>query len=267
MYQYGVVDWILLFFVYGFFGWIFETTYVSFRKRQFVNRGFLRGPVLPIYAFGAIIILFVTIPLRGNPVAIYFAGTVAATLLELVVGLAMESIFKVKYWDYSNQKFQYKGVICLSSSIAWGFLALFLTEVVHKPIEKLMFQISPVLEIILVAVLGSVFVVDTAISVKAALDLKKMLEKMTAMRRELEELQEQFAEHMVEKLEAYQHFKKKLEEYREYSKSYGVLKAQILRAHPSATSAKYKEALRDIRKSIEDEIKEKKEKIKNKLEK
>lgn len=300
MYQYGVADWILLFFVYGFFGWIFETTYVSLRKRQFVNRGFLRGPVLPIYASGAIIILFVTIPLSGNPVAIYFAGTVAATLLELVVGLAMESIFKVKYWDYSSQKFQYKGVICLSSSIAWGFLALFLTEVIHKPIERMLFQIPSVVEYILVAVLGVLFITDTIVSVKAALDLKEMLEKMTAMRMELEELQEQFVEHAAEKketilkaanvrkerilerveeykeellenapekLEAYKNFKKKLDEYREYSKSYGKLKAQLLKAHPSATSAKYKEALRDMRKSIEDEIKEKKEKIKNKLEK
>ena len=173
----------------------------------------------------------------------------------------------MKYWDYSNQRFQYKGVICLSSSIAWGFLALVLTEIVHKPIEKIMFQSSPVLEYILVAVFGSVFLVDTIISVKAALDLKKMLEKMTVMRRELEELQEQFAEHMVERKEAYRHFKKKMTEYREYSKGYGVLKAQLLKAHPSATSKKYKEALRDVRKSIEDEIKEKKEKIKNKLRK
>lgn len=263
MYQYGVADWILLFFIYGFFGWFFETTYVSARNHRFVNRGFLKGPVLPIYAFGAIIILFVTIPLRGNPVAIYFAGTLVATLWELIVGLAMESIFKVKYWDYSSQKFQYKGVICLSSSIAWGFLALFLTEVIHKPIEKVMFQSLPMLKYILVAIFGIIFITDTVISVKAALDLKKMLEKMTVMRMELEEL----LGNTQERLEAYQHFKSKLEEYREYSKSYGALKAHLLKAHPSATSAKYKEALKDIRKYIEDEIKEKKNKIKNKFDK
>lgn len=195
---------------------------------------------------------------------IYFAGAAAATLLELVVGLAMEGMFKVKYWDYSNQRFHYKGVICLSSSIAWGFLALFLTGVIHKPIERVMFQISPVLEYVLVVVFGVIFVTDTVISVKAALDLKVMLEKMTVMRKELEEIQEQFAEHAIEKKE---HWKKKLEEYREYSKSYGILKAQLIKAHPSATSAKYREALRDMRKSIEDEIKEKRQKIKNKLEK
>ena len=300
MYQYSVADWILLFFIYGFFGWIFETNYVSVRKRKFVNRGFLRGPILPIYASGAIIMLFASIPFEGNLVATYFAGMAAATLLELVVGLAMESTFKVKYWDYSNQKFQFKGVICLSSSIAWGFLTLFLTEVIHKPIERVMFQIPQVVEAVLVVVLGIVFLADTIASVKAALDLRKMLEKMTVMRKELEEMHEQFLESAAEKkdiilkaasqrkerfleriedykeeilentpekLEAYHQLRGKLEEYRQYSKNYGVLKAELLKAHPSASSAKYREALRDMRKFIEDDLKEKKNKLKNKMEK
>ncbi len=300
MYEYSVADWVLLFFIYGFFGWIFETAYVSVRKRKFVNRGFLRCPILPIYASGAIIMLFVTIPFEGNLAATFFAGMAAATILELIVGLAMENIFKVKYWDYSNQKFQFKGVICLSSSIAWGFLTLLLTEVIHKPIEQMMLQIPQTVEYILVAVLGIIFVTDTVISVKAALDLKEMLEKMTAMRKELEEMQEQFLEaaaekkdtilkaatqrkerfvermedykeelleNAPEKLEAYRQLKSKLEEYREYSRTYGRLKAQLLKAHPSASSAKYKEALRDMKKFIEEDIKGKKEKLKNKLEK
>lgn len=300
MYQYSVADWILLFFIYGFFGWIFETAYVSIRNRKFVNRGFLRGPILPIYASGAIIMLFASIPFEGNIVATYFAGMVAATLLELVVGLAMESIFKVKYWDYSNQKFQFKGVICLSSSIAWGFLTLFLTEVIHKPIERAMFQIPQVVEFVLVVVLGIIFLADTIASVRAALDLRMMLEKMTVMRKELEEMHEQFLETAAEKkdiilkaasqrkerfleriedykeeilestpekLEAYHQLRGKLEEYRQYSKNYGVLKAELLKAHPSASSAKYREALRDMRKFIEDDLKGKKNKLKNKMEK
>lgn len=296
MYQYTVADWILLFFIYGFFGWIFETIYVSVRRRKFINRGFLRGPILPIYASGAIIMLFASIPFTGNLAATYFAGMVAATILELIVGLAMESIFKVKYWDYSNQKFQYKGVICLSSSIAWGFLTLFLTEVIHKPVERIAFGLPKIAEYILVAVLSAVFLADTIVSVKAALDLRKMLEKMTLMRQELEELQEQLLEYAEgkkdtilkaanerkerflervedykeelfenapERLEVYQKLKGSLKEYKEYTKRYGILKAELLKAHPSASSAKYKEALHDIIESIEDEIKARKIKKKS----
>lgn len=291
MYQYTVADWILLFFIYGFFGWIFETIYVSVCRRKFINRGFLRGPILPIYASGAMIMLIASIPFTGNLVATYFAGMVAATILELFVGLAMESIFKVKYWDYSNQKFQYKGVICLSSSIAWGFLTLFLTEVIHKPVERIVFSIPQIAEYILAAVLSAVFLADTIVSVKAALDLRKMLEKMTLMRQELEKMQEQLLEYAEgkkdtilkaaserkerfmervedyreelfenapERLEIYQKLKGSLKEYKEYTRRYGTLKAELLKAHPSASSAKYKEALRDIIESIEDEIKERK---------
>ncbi len=79
---------------------------MSIKKKRWVNRGFLHLPLLPLYGTGAVLILFVTLPFRGNWILTYFSGMVAATLLELVVGLGMEAIFKVKYWDYSNQKFQ-----------------------------------------------------------------------------------------------------------------------------------------------------------------
>ena len=82
------------------FGWVFETTVVSVQQRRFVNRGFLDGPMLPIYGFGASIMLHVALPLYDRPVALFFAGMVVATAFEYVVGVLMETIFKVKYWDY-----------------------------------------------------------------------------------------------------------------------------------------------------------------------
>ena len=90
---------------------IFESCYVSFRKKEWVNRGFLHGPFLPIYGSGAVMMLFVSEPFKNNLILTYFAGVVGATLLELVTGAAMEALLKVRYWDYSNQKFNYKGYI------------------------------------------------------------------------------------------------------------------------------------------------------------
>lgn len=132
--SYSVLQWLLFFYIYCFIGWCFESAYVSLKKRRFVNRGFLKLPMLPIYGSGAIAILIVTIPVRDNLWLVWLFGMISATLLELVTGAVMELLFKVKYWDYSNQKFNYKGYICLSSSIAWGFLSLLLTEVIHEPI-------------------------------------------------------------------------------------------------------------------------------------
>lgn len=135
--QYTTQQWLLYFYVYCFLGWIFESCYVSFRKKQWVNRGFLHGPFLPIYGSGAVMMLFVSEPFKDNLILTYFAGVVGATLLELVTGAAMEALLKVRYWDYSNQKFNYKGYICLSSSVAWGFLTILMNEVFHPAVERM----------------------------------------------------------------------------------------------------------------------------------
>ena len=155
MYHYTFIQWLFFFYFYCFFGWIFESTYVSICKRKFVNRGFMRGPFLPIYGSGAIMMLVVSMPFQDNLILTYLAGCVGATVLELVTGLTMEALFKVRYWDYSNQKFNYKGVICLSSTLAWGFLTLFMTQFLHKIVEALVFRI-PAMVINIVTVVLSV---------------------------------------------------------------------------------------------------------------
>ena len=121
MYAYSAAQWMLLFYFYCVVGWCFESTVVSFGERRFVNRGFLHGPMLPLYGTGAILLILVSIPLRGrSPVVLFLAGMIAATALEYVTGVVMEAIFGVKYWDYSTHRFQFQGRICLQSSLAWA---------------------------------------------------------------------------------------------------------------------------------------------------
>ncbi len=119
MFHYEFCQWLSFFYLYCIFGWCFESTYVSLKQHCFVNRGFLKGPWLPLYGSGAVLVLLITMPFDQHPLAVYIAGLIGATLLELVTGEAMVRLFKVRYWDYSNQHFQYKGHICLSSSIVW----------------------------------------------------------------------------------------------------------------------------------------------------
>ena len=90
MYTYAWYHWLTFFYIYCFFGWIFESTYVSLKQHHFVNRGFLRGPMLPIYGFGAVILLHVSLPLYDKPVALFLASMVAATVFEYIVGVIME---------------------------------------------------------------------------------------------------------------------------------------------------------------------------------
>ena len=189
MYHYTLIQWLFFFYFYCFFGWVFESTYVSVKSRKFVNRGFMRGPFLPIYGSGAIMMLVVSMPFQDNLILTYLAGCVGATVLEFVTGTVMEALFKVRYWDYSNQKFNYKGHICLGSTLAWGFLTIFMTEFLHRGVEKLVFSIPDLIITILTIALTLVILVDFTLSFKAALDLRDVLIGLDKAKAEMERIQ------------------------------------------------------------------------------
>ena len=188
MHIYTAGQWVLLFFFYCFCGWIWESCYVSLCQRHWVNRGFLHGPLLPIYGSGAIIILFATLPVAGNLALVWLLGMLAATLLEYVTGAAMERLFKVRYWDYSQKKFNLDGHICLSSSIAWGFFSILLVKFIHPPIARLLADVPAWLVDPLALLLTAAFTVDVVQSVQAALDLRDVLTRLTEENEDLRRL-------------------------------------------------------------------------------
>ena len=194
--SYSFQQWLLFFYIYCFFGWCFESTYVSLRKHRFVNRGFLHSPLLPIYGSGAVVMLLVTLRIRSYAVLMFFAGMIGATALELVVGLAMEAIFEVKYWDYSNQKFNYRGVICLSSSLCWGLFTVLLNKVIHQPVESFVLGLPAAAVTVTVCVISVIFLCDTVVSVKVALGIRDMLDARVRLKKELGELQEGISEQL-----------------------------------------------------------------------
>lgn len=189
MYQYTIVQWLFFFYFYCFFGWCFESTVVSIDQKKPVNRGFMRGPFLPIYGSGAIMMLLVSRPFQDSLILTYIAGCVGATVLEYVTGVTMEALFKVRYWDYSDKKFNFQGHICLSSTLAWGFLTILMTEVVHKEVEKIVFLIPGNVLTIATYVLSLLIFADFALSFKAALDLRDVLIQMERAKAELMRVQ------------------------------------------------------------------------------
>lgn len=188
MHIYSTGQWVLLFFFYCFCGWVWESCYVSARQRRWVNRGFLHGPLLPIYGSGAIIILFATLPVAESLPLIWLFGMLAATALEYVVGAAMEKIFKVRYWDYSSQRFNLNGHICLTSSIAWGFFSILLVRFLHPPIGRLLADVPSWLVDPLALILTAAFTADVVRSVQAALDLREALARLTEENEDLRRL-------------------------------------------------------------------------------
>lgn len=188
MIHYRIFQWLFFFYFYCFGGWCFESAYVSIRSRKLVNRGFMRGPFLPLYGSGAIMMLVVSMPFQDNVLLTYVAGVIGATALEYVTGVVIDALFEVRYWDYSGKRFNYQGLICLSSSLGWGFMTIFMTQVIHKPIEQFVLGI-PYRQLSYVTALLTIYIVaDFTLSFKAALNLRYILLKMQRVREEMERM-------------------------------------------------------------------------------
>ena len=188
MYVYTLGQWLLFFYLYCFLGWVWESCYVSLKQRRWVKRGFLRGPLLPIYGFGAVLILWATLPVRGSLALIFLLWMAAASALEYVTGAAMEALFKVRYWDYSNQPFNLNGHICLACSLAWGAFSILLVRVLHPPLEDLVLWLPGFLTDVLACGLTIYTTADTVRSFQAAMDLREVLTRLTEENEDLRRL-------------------------------------------------------------------------------
>ena len=178
---YHIAGW---FWIYSFLGWIWETSYVSFLDKKFVNRGFVSGPVLTIYGLGAVILYVFLHKLSQKPVILYFSGVIIATLLEYITAVLMEKIFNASWWDYTDKKFNFRGKICLQSSIAWGFFTLLLIYVLHPFVSFIFDALPKTAGELIISLITIIYAVDFGISVIAALNLKDKLKSLDDMREE-----------------------------------------------------------------------------------
>ncbi len=122
------------FIIYSMIGWLVESIYMSFCNRKLTNRGFGRGPFCPIYGFGGVVGYLILHPLGKNLVELYFAGAILATVFEYLVGRIMLKVFGEVWWDYNEKPCNYQGIICLESTIAWGFYAIIIITFLHGKI-------------------------------------------------------------------------------------------------------------------------------------
>ena len=203
--QFHFNSWLVYFYFYCIFGWVFESTDVSLRTRKLTNRGFMKGPWLPLYGSGAILVLLVTLPYADHPVGVYFAGMIAATILEYITGVVMVKLFKVRYWDYSYKKIQFQGDICLSSSLAWGGLSLLMVYVIHPPIVKFIDMWNENIVNILTFIVTICMAYDFANAFREAMDLRALIIQAEELKKRMEEVvaekREAFAETVEERRE------------------------------------------------------------------
>lgn len=176
----------LYFIAYSFLGWVMETTYCSVLERRFVARGFLYGPICPIYGVGVLMMICWFAPFVGNPVVFYLVATVCMSAWEYLVGWFLETTTHIKYWDYSMYKFNLHGRICLWVCLMWGVLAYAVIFWVHPLVAGLLAVVPTVALHAAALVLLVLLVGDTAATIHELTLLTRMLNRLTQMGEELQ---------------------------------------------------------------------------------
>lgn len=163
------------FVIYSMLGWLVESIYMSFCNHKITNRGFAKSPFCPIYGFGAVIGYLILSPLRKQYVLLYFVGAILATTFEFIVGKLMIRLFGELWWDYNEKPFNYKGIICLESTIAWGFYGVGIVCFLQARVYGFIDRISPEIGIRIISVILLIVLVDYIIQLLKAfkVDLSK----------------------------------------------------------------------------------------------
>lgn len=266
-----VCQWFLYFTAYSILGWACETFYCSVGNRKFVNRGFLNGPVCPVYGFGAVLVILLLQSTEKNLVALFLSGMMVTTVLEYLTSVLLEKLFHMKWWDYSRYKFQINGRVCLLNSLMFGGLSVILMRVLHPWISGLIARIpTSLLPWISLGILA-IFAVDTVVTVRSILILKGKMQEIQKLLEEIRTRTEaaaaQLRAEMREKTqESKASLEARLDQYRlpegvsllEFveerrkkaaaaAKSGGMLHRRLLKAFPNLSSARQNDALDRLR--------------------
>ncbi len=265
--------WIFL--VYAFLGWCAEVAYAAVHSGKFVNRGFLNGPVCPIYGVGMLVVVTLLWGLRHNLILLILGSAGLTTTLEYATGLILERFFHDKWWDYSDKPFNVKGYICLEFTVLWGLAAAFVVGAVHPFVFMVINKIPFVFGVILMSVLLAVFVTDLAITVTELVKLPKKMGAMLEAERALKAISDKIGENIsdtaiaakekgnelaeeskprLEELKA--EYEQKAAEYKRRFENRGFVPKRIFKAFPNLKSGRYKvifERFADFKEKFNDE--------------
>lgn len=176
----------LYFILYSFLGWVMETCYCSIMERRLVPRGFLYGPVCPIYGGGVTLMILFFTPLKKNLVLFYVVAVVIMTSWEYFVGWVLEITTHVKYWDYSQYRFNLKGRVCLWVALIWGVLSYIVIFFIHPPIQSMVEGLPVWLEFMLCGACLALLSVDAALTIRNLVLVAMHVESVTQLGQELQ---------------------------------------------------------------------------------
>lgn len=253
------------FLIFSFLGWCMEVAYHTVCCGDFSNRGFLNGPVCPIYGFGAVLLILILRPFSHSLYLLFIFAVFITSILEFLTGYVLEKAFNMKWWDYSDTPFNIKGYICLKFSLAWGAAGTFLIRVVLPFCDKIILKIPFTLGVIFICVLGACYLADAIYTVVILRSLKQRIKLAEKISTQLRQLSNDIGIHISDSVfdimdkadDVAKLGKAKVEEfemlkaqYKEKISELNFSHKRIIKAFPSLSSKRYKHSLEQIKKHI-----------------
>lgn len=159
-----VCRYFLYFIIYSFVGWAMEVICKLFELKRFVNRGFLVGPICPIYGYGVLAIVLLIGKDNKDILAVFLKSILVCSILEYFTSYFMERLFKARWWDYSKRKYNINGRICLETMIPFGLLGCTVVYIIHPFVIKLVSLLNPTVIIVLSIILFLIYIIDNIVS-------------------------------------------------------------------------------------------------------
>lgn len=181
------IELLTYFIIYSFLGWVMESIVRTISEKKLINTGFLHGPFCPIYGIGAIILFAFLDKFENNLILLFFVAIIVLTIWEYIVGWMLEKLFDTKYWDYSKQKFNIQGRVCLTNSICWGILGVFLVKYIHPFIKNIVLKIDNSILKYIIIVIAVLMLIDAIISIVKVKNIKSTLERVEKLNKEIKE--------------------------------------------------------------------------------
>ena len=260
---------LLSFFVYGFFGWCTEVAYAAVKQHQFVNRGFLNGPICPIYGLGVTTVVLCLSRYKDNLLLLYVASVVLVTVLEGLTGWLMKKIFHARWWDYTKQPLNIGGYVCLLFSLIWGVACVIIVDFVHPVIMKILNFLPNIAGMILLVIAIIGILVDVYVTSASIFRMNERLAKMGEIAEELRRMSDEIGENIyssvmeaLEKQEILKLKSKKITEdmqvhveelkqrYQELSEAVQKKHKRLLKAFPKLDFLSHREVLNRLQEKI-----------------
>ena len=235
----------LTFMAFCIFGWALESCFHTFvLDKHWVNRGFLNGPYIPIYGFGAMLVLFVLGPFRDNWYIVFPVSILVTTALEYLTSWAMEKIFNNRWWDYSPFPLNLHGRICLPFSVAWGFLCLFLVYLLDPGIHILIGLLSPTAARVATGSLMLIISLDIVVTIRATVDLNVLLQRLQQISQPFRDLRSEWSDSLQQHIG---NLSFAIQEWRNEASRLNPIQRRLLEAFPALYSLKYQDSLLRLR--------------------